>query len=932
MAVGRALPCVYCGGTHASPADIRACWERTEGVEVEQTEIVESPPTAAATTTATPTTTPTTTATVAADRGPLALGRNVLVARGQPAPSAWAEAPRVVVTLTVECVAALQRHAHQRNGLVLELSPEVAPETLVADGTTSPAHELGARFTFLADHLRHLVVSNAVDARASGSFPLAAEAMHLGARQVSDGDGDVQLPDGSRAWLDGGPPRFTPPIQGVPVLHRLALEHGSLRAPLGNTTGADLAPDQLAAVTHDEGSARIIAPAGSGKTRVLTERARHLLQQWRVPPSAVCLVAFNKRAQEEMAERTSDLRGLQIRTLNALALAIVNGSKPFAPRPARLATIDEPEVRRLIGSMVSFPRKRNADPVATWIEALSMARLGLRSPADVEEIYNGDVDGFAEVFPKYRAALARAGQVDYDEQIHLAIELLLANPGVRAAAQRACRLLLVDEFQDLTPAHLLLVRLLAGPDAAVFGVGDDDQTIYGYNGADPSWLIDFAALFPGAGEHPLQVNYRCPGGIVRAADTLLRHNGRRVTKVIRAHKAEADGFAVADTDGESLDATVEAVHAAVAAGTPSIDIAVLTRVNSLLAPVQVALHGLGVPTNGGVGKDFTERTAVRAALAWLRLATSGDTFRSADVAEAIRRPSRSMHPRVSDWAAEQTSIAGLRRLAERVNTPKDASAVEAFAADIEVLQRKASLGTPTATLLAVVFEQIGLAGSISMLDTMRKGMNRAAQNDDLTALRQLASLHPDPATFEGWLRRALTAERQPGGVTLSTVHRVKGQEWPFVVVHHADAEQFPHRLAEDLEEERRLFHVAITRASERVLVVPSDRPSPFILDCSTAPSARPASVIATSSPKKIAPVTKPGVALEGDAAARFQALRDWRRHAAAGKPAYTVFADATLDAIAQANPSSLTELARIKGVGPAKLDLYGDSVLRVLAE
>jgi len=271
-------------------------------------------------------------------------------------------------------------------------------------------------------------------------------------------------------------------------------------------------------------------------------------------------------------------------------------------------------------------------------------------------------------------------------------------------------------------------------------------------------------------------------------------------------------------------------------------------------------------------------------------------------------------------------------LAERVNTPKDASAVEAFAADIEVLQRKASLGTPTATLLAVVFEQIGLAGSISMLDTMRKGMNRAAQNDDLTALRQLASLHPDPATFEGWLRRALTAERQPGGVTLSTVHRVKGQEWPFVVVHHADAEQFPHRLAEDLEEERRLFHVAITRASERVLVVPSERPSPFILDCSTAPSARPAPVIATSSPKKIAPVTKPGVALEGDAAARFQALRDWRRHAAAGKPAYTVFADATLDAIAQANPSSLTELARIKGVGPAKLDLYGDSVLRVLAE
>jgi DNA helicase-2/ATP-dependent DNA helicase PcrA len=472
----------------------------------------------------------------------------------------------------------------------------------------------------------------------------------------------------------------------------------------------------------------------------------------------------------------------------------------------------------------------------------------------------------------------------------------------------------------------------------VFGVGDDDQTIYGYNGADPGWLIDFASLFPGAGEHPLEVNYRCPGGIVRAADTLLRHNHRRVAKVIRADKADLDGFEVAEAEDESLAVTAEAVQLAVAKGTPAADIAVLTRVNSLLAPVQVALHGMGIPTVGGVGKEFAERTAVRAALAWLRLATSGDTFRSADAGEAIRRPSRSMHPRVSDWAGEQTSIGGLRRLAERVNTPKDASAVEAFAADIERLQRAASLGTPTAGLLSVVFEQIGLAGSISMLDTMRKGMNRAAQNDDLTALRQLASLHTDPATFEGWMRRALTSAPQEAGVTLATVHRVKGLEWPFVVVHHADAEQFPHRLAEDLEEERRLFHVAITRASDRVLVVPSERPSPFILDCSTAPSARPAPrtgsspITATSSPKKLAPVTKPGADLQGDAAARFQCLRDWRKHAAAGKPAYTVFADATLDAIAQANPSSLTELARIKGVGPTKLDLYGDSVLRVLAE
>ena len=918
------INCVYCGGTHTSADEVRACWQRSEGVEVEVDTVAVAPPAPVA---------------VAAggtlDRGPLTLGRNVLVTPGQAAPPAWADAPRVEVTRTAECVTELQRRAHQRTGLVLEVSAEAAPEALAPGSTREAPHVLGARFTFLDDTLRHLLVSNSVDARHEPACWLRDLAVRAGTTPVADGQGDVVLRDGTRAWLDGGPPRFTPPLLGLPVVHRIALEHDSTAPPAGNDTSADLAPDQLAAVTHEEGAARIIAPAGSGKTRVLTERARHLLREWHLPPSAVCLVAFNKRAQEEMLSRTADLRGLQVRTLNAIAFAIVNGSPPFATQPKRLATIDEPEVRRIIGRLVSFPRKRNADPVAIWIEALSMARLGLRAPDDVESVYDGDVDGFAEVFPQYRAALARAGQVDYDEQVYLAVQLLLADPQARAVAQRACRVLLVDEFQDLTPAHLLLVRLLAGPDAAVFGVGDDDQTIYGYNGADPAWLIDFQQLFPEAGEHPLEVNYRCPGGIVRAADTLLRHNRRRVSKTIRSAQPEADGFTVADTDPDSVALTLEAVQAAVQRGTSPADIAVLTRVNSLLAPVQVALVEAGVPTSGGVGREFLDRTAVRAALAWLRLAVGGERFDAADVAEAVRRPSRSMHPRVSEWVGEQQSLDGLRRLAGRVNTPKDAKAVDEFAADIEVLQRKAGVGTPTAALLAVVFEQIGLAGTIANLDAMRHGMNRAAQNDDLTALVQLAQLHPDPATFEGWLRRALSTEWKTDGVTLATVHRVKGQEWPVVVVHHAAADQFPHRLATDTEEERRLFHVAITRAAEEVVVVPSDRPSPFILDCSTEPSARAAAAPAPtrSEPaKRITPARKPGDGLAADGQARFQALREWRKHAAAGKPAYTVFADATLDAIARANPTSVDELARIKGVGPAKLEQYAHSVLKVLAD
>ena len=866
-------------------------------------------------------------------RGPAALGRNAVVLPGQAAPAQRASAPRIAASLSLECVAELRAAAQQRLGVVIEVSDAVAPEVLVGDVATDPPHVLGPRFTLLRDDLHHLIVTNSVDHRAAPAWSLLDTAVRLGATPAADGTGDVVLPDGTLAWLDGGPFRFTPPIDGVPVLHRVGVEHGSLAPPGSNESGAELAADQLAAVTHPGGAARIIAPAGSGKTRVLTARARHLVRRWNVPASAVTLVAFNKRAQEEMSARTRDMPGLQVRTLNAIALAVVNGSPPFAPRNSRRATIDEGEVRRLIGKLVSFPRKRNADPVATWIEALSAARLGLRSPADVEAAYDGDVAGFAEVLPRYRQALERAGQADFDEQVLLAVEMLLTMPAVRHAAQRACRLLLVDEFQDLTPAHLLLVRLLAGPDGCVFGVGDDDQTIYGYNGADPASLIDFADLFPGAGQHPLEVNYRCPGGIVRAADTLLRHNRRRVAKVIRSAQPDLDGFSVAEPDPDTVAQSLATVVAALAEGAAAADIAVLARVNSLLAPVQAALAGVGVPCSGGVGPEFLERTAVRAALAWLRLAIGGERLRSADVDEAVRRPSRSLHPRVADWAAEQQSIEGLQRLAARINTPKDAQTVLDFAADIEVLQGMAAQGATTARLLGVVFEQIGLAGTVAGLDASRHGMNRASQSDDITALSQLAALQPDPARFGPWLRTALSADSSPDGVTLATVHRVKGQEWPVVVMHHAADDQFPHRLATNVEEERRLFHVAITRASRHVTVVASERPSPFVLDCSTEPSARrpaaataAAPVVARSGPKRTE------ADLDADQQQRFERLREWRRQAAAGKPAYTVFADDTLRAIARAHPTSLDALRRVKGIGPSKLEQYGDAVLRVVAD
>lgn len=884
----------------------------------------------------------------AARRGPHSLGRHVLVWAGQTAPADWDGCARLAVRRTVEFVDELRVLTADRVGCILEVDEHSAPEQLPLGVADRPLAQLGPRHVVLGEVLHHLLTANTVDARHGSRWEPLEAALRLGATLVETGAGDVEH-RGTRLWIDGGPLRHNDAVDGCAVVHAICIEHGSLVPPAANTTTADLADDQLAGVTHPGGAARIIAPAGSGKTRVLTERARHLIDIWHMPPASVCLVAYNKRAQEEMLARTRDLHGLQVRTLNALALAIVNGDGPFARRAGRVTTITERDVRSMLESClkragIKVANRRNTDPMATWIEALSAVRLGMRDPDAVERDYDGEVDGLAAVYALYRNDLASASKVDFDEQLVRAATILLAEPEVRAVAQRACRIMLVDEFQDLTPLHLLVVRLLAGPDGAVFGVGDDDQTIYGYNGADPAWLIEFASLFPTAGDHPLEVNYRCPAPVVRAADTLLRHNTRRVSKVIRAHRLDddPDAWRMLAPDADPVGRTLGVVREWLEAGRSPSDIAVLTRVNSLLVPVHAALLGADIPVAGETTRGFTDRTSVRAALAWLRIATGGERWAADDTAEALRRPARSLHPKLGDWVGEQRSVTDLLRLAGRITTQRDADTITSFATDIARLQTLATNGATTAAVLGSLFDDLGLATTVARLDGSHRGMNRASQSDDQTALLQLALQQPSPVEFEPWLRRTLQAPAAADGdgVTLATVHRVKGQEWPCVVVHCADADQFPHRLADDVEEERRLFHVAITRGGEKVAVVSGLAPSSFVEECRSLPQPVPAAREPIRSgrpgaPARPAPARRtaaPGGAVAADDAALFDALRTWRLSTADGKPAFTVLDDKTLRAICAERPTTLAALSRVKGIGPAKLDKYGEDVVRLVGE
>lgn len=940
--------------------------------------------------------------------GPRPLGRGVVVGPGAEVPPPWAGVERVRVgpeELDAPGSVVDDLHAAwaRRRPVVVELAADAdalrAPEIC-----GRPPYELRPDFEFRRERLHFLVWANNYDARqgrpvwwhgrkaarrwarGADAEPPGAPEPHPGATDAAAGDpeagaagagdagageagagdagaGDLVLPSGAPAWIDGGP--STPPElpDGAVVLHRWSVEAGSRRPSSRSRPQAELAPDQLAAVAHDSGPARVIAPAGSGKTRVLTERLRHLVVDRGVDPAVVTAVAFNTRAADELRARCREVvgpGGPHIRTLNSLGLAICRAASP----DGRLRVAEEPEVRALVERIFEVRHQANTDTVAPYLEALASVRLGLRSPEEAERVHP-DAVGLAGGFARYRRALADAGAVDFDEQIYRAVEVLLTDPAGRAEAQRRCRHLLVDEFQDLNPGHLLLLRLLAAPGFDCFGVGDDDQVIYGYSGATPEYLIDYPTYFPGAAAYALEVNYRCPPAVVDAARHLLSYNRRRLPKTLVAASGSADGSGggaalevrTGPAPSLALDA-VEVVRGWCASGVDPGDIAVLSRVNSALLPVQVACAEHGIPCRATLDARVLNRTGIRTALAYLRIGNDPGRIARSDLLDTVRRPSRRISRNVVDMLTRRatTSIADIRRLAGRLSGG-DVDKLQAYADDLEAVA--ASMDSTAAALHAIRVD-VGLGDALDVLDASRDQPDRSTHADDLLALESVAALHPDPAGFEPWLRRTLgrrDAERsggdgEPAGpsVLLSTVHRIKGREWGHVLIHGASRGSFPHRLADDVEEERRVFHVALTRARHRLVVLADvDAPSPFVAELDGSGPRR-----ADPEPARRGTRTDPGPPGSGPgrprSAARagggrgpgvggeaapvevVEALKVWRKAAAAREnvPAYVILNDEHLTGVAARRPSTVTELAGCRGIGPTRLERYGDEILAVL--
>lgn len=768
--------------------------------------------------------------------GPREFGRSLLVFSGEDAPFPWADCERIHLTESsirdTATLVAVRRAFLNREPVIFDIDPTLkAPEPGIDH---RDVWQVPPNADFVAEATWRLATANAVDGRdrSQPSWALALTAKTLGAKSEPDQEADISLPNGSLAWCDGGPLHIwgdaSNSLRGLPVLPHITIESGKLSPLAPCTPSVALAPDQLRAVSEPSSRARIIAPAGSGKTRVLTERARHLLNSG-VPVESLLLVAFNKRARKEMRDRMTEHPELQVLTINALALSILNGTNGFAGRGERLQTINPREVRDILSAHVKFHRKTNTDPAAIWIGALTQVRLGLKSPETIERAYQGELKGFAEFFPRYRQLLADRNQIDFDEQIYLAIDVLLRDPRIRHAAEKRARALLVDEFQDLTPAHMLLLRLVAGPALSIFAVGDDDQTIYGFSGATPEWLVKFEQHVPFSIHHALEVNYRCPAPVVTAASNVLSRNSIRVPKVIRSgplNVVHGSSLNVVKSEDQTLFVTSR-IQALTNAGVRPNQIAVLSRVNALLLPVQVSLVEAGLPVNLIGGIDFLRSTGVESVLAWFHLALEQDRLAGYDIKLAARRPSRGISPMVREWMGEQTTFEGLIRLAGRMNEATASKLIE-FNRDVGRIGKLAEHAT-TSDLINFIRTEIGLDGALATLDTSHMDQNGTSTSDSLRSLVALARLHPDSRTFESWLKVATTPPPDESGVALATVHKVKGQEWPHVIVYDASDEVFPHRLSSDIEEERRIFHVAITRCqSSLVVTADAKAPSPFL--------------------------------------------------------------------------------------------------------
>ncbi len=596
-----------------------------------------------------------------------------------------------------------------------------------------------------------------------------------------------------------------------------------------------LNPPQRQAVLHEAGPLLILAGAGSGKTRTITHRIAHLVRARGVPPGRVLAVTFTNKAAGEMRERIGRLLGqtvdgLWVSTFHSACVRILRREAAILGIKPAFTIIDEQDRSSLIKACVRelnineslYPPRAIGPRISDW-------KNRLIGPDQLANTPSFGLDAkAARVYEMYQRHLSNIQALDFDDLLMSAVRLFESHPDVLARWQDRFRHILVDEYQDTNHAQYRLVRALAAAHRDLCVVGDDDQSIYRFRGADLSNILSFERDYPEAVVVTLDQNYRSTQQILDAATAVVRNNTARKPKSLWTARSRGERIACVAAPDERMEAlfVARSVQRHVEDGGTTSDCVVLYRTNAQSRVFEETFRNAGLPYRIVGGLRFYDRKEIKDVIAYLRLIANPDD----DLAlkRVINVPARGIGPATLARleAAHGGSLGRALGDPSCVSSlsPAPRSKIEGFAGLLASLQKGAET-LPPSEILRRVLEETGYLKDLESDKNLETQMRVENLKELVTAVMEYEAETPEPA-LTGFLDQvALVTDLEQAGtdgraVTLMTMHNAKGLEFPVVFVTGMEEGIFPHARSSDsphdLEEERRLCYVAITRAMEKL--------------------------------------------------------------------------------------------------------------------
>jgi len=605
---------------------------------------------------------------------------------------------------------------------------------------------------------------------------------------------------------------------------------------------------QSAAVGQTDGPVLIFAGAGSGKTRVLTHRIALLLGEMRVGPERILAVTFTNKAAGEMKSRLQSMvgqiaRDVWVGTFHAMCVRILRRDGTRIGIGRSFAVIDDSDQRQLVKEILDDldydERHLSASACLAEIDKAKNALIWPEAYAGKQTSFVGE--RIANVYTEYQRRLAESNSLDFDDLICRTIDLLERDKDVREKYQQRFEYVLVDEYQDVNAAQYRLVALLAGYHGNITVVGDDDQSIYSWRGSDYRMILRFEEDFPGAKTFKLEENYRSTSRILEAANQLVANNRSRAPKKLFTTRGEGEPITLypAATERDEARYVVEKVKSMVRDGAAYRDFVVLYRTNAQSRVFEEALLAEGIPYRvvGGVG--FYARTEIKDIIAYLRyIVNSSDALAFKRIVNVPRRGIGQQTLAALVQAANQSRVSVGEAVFDteilRTAVPKKLKELERFAELIADLRKGTEGGV--ADLLVAVMERSGYVRELQAEDS-HDARARLENLSELVGVAREYEAGDDEPSLAGFLANvALVSDLDSladdaSYVTLMTLHSAKGLEFPSVFLTGLEEGVFPHSRTltepDELEEERRLAYVGITRAIDRLFLTHAARRALF---------------------------------------------------------------------------------------------------------